>query len=63
MSGERQIEDADDGAKPKQTLGRRVEEALAKLFKPADTYHPEQYYLRGRPGPKAEAKARKDHKT
>ena len=52
---------ADNSPPGKQSIVRRVEAALAKMFKPADTYHPEQYYLRGRPGPKAQAKASKDH--
>ncbi len=60
MTGERQAGGGADGARPKQTIVRRVEAALAKLFRPADTYHPEQYYLRGRPGPKAQARVRDD---
>ena len=35
---------------------QRIETALMKIFRPADGYHPEQYYLRGKPGPKAQAK-------
>ena len=44
------------GGRPKQSIVQRLEAALAKAFRPTDTYHPEQHYLRGRPGPKAQAK-------
>ncbi len=56
-------EGAGKTARPKKTIVRRVEAAVTKLFKPADTYHPEQYYLRGRPGPKAQAKAKDKRDT
>ena len=58
MTGERQADGAGKAAPPKQTIVRRVEAAVTKLFAPADKYHPEQYYLRGRPGPKAKAKTK-----
>jgi hypothetical protein len=58
MTRERQADGAGNTARPKQAIVRRVEAAVTKLFAPADKYHPEQYYLRGRPGPKAKAKAK-----
>ena len=60
MMGQRHADDLGSGAQPKRNFLRRLEAALAKVFKPNDTYHPEQYYLRGRPGPKAQAKQHHD---
>lgn len=59
MTGKRHADDA-GAEQSRQTIVRRVEAAVAKLLKPSDKYHPEQYYLRGRPGPKAKAKAEHD---
>ena len=62
MSRDQHAADAGNTTRPKQTIVQRMEAAVTKLFKPADTYHPEQYYLRGQPGPKARAKAKDSHK-
>lgn len=60
MTAQRQVGGADSGEPPKRTIFQRVEAALAKMFRPTTTYHPEQYYLRGRPGPRAQAKREHD---
>jgi hypothetical protein len=56
MTGQQRGDDVANGVRAKRTIVQRVEVALAKLFKPDNAYHPEQHYLRGRPGPKAQAK-------
>ncbi len=56
----RPADNGDKGGRPRRGLVRRVEAALAKMFRPADSYHPEQHYLRGRPGPRAQAKHNHD---
>lgn len=61
MTGERQVDGADSSGQPKRNIVQRMETALAKILGPSDAYHPEQHYLRGRPGPKAQAKQRHDH--
>ncbi len=61
MTGKRHAGAGEGAAHHKENIVQRVEAAVTKLFKPADKYHPEQYYLRGRPGPKAKAKAEYDN--
>lgn len=56
MTRQRQVNGADTDARPKRNIVQRLEAALAKVFRQADAYHPEQHYLRGHPGPKAQAK-------
>jgi len=53
MTGERPADNADKNAPAKRAIVRRLEAAWAKVFGPADAYHPEEHYLRGRPGPRA----------
>lgn len=60
MTGQQRGDEADNGARAKQSIVHRVEMALTKVFRPDNAYHPEQHYLRGRPGPKAQAKQEHD---
>jgi hypothetical protein len=56
MTEERQV----GSARAQRSIVQRVRTALAKMFKSQDAYHPEQHYMRGRPGPKTQAKAHHD---
>ena len=60
MTGGRPVDNADKSARAKRGIVRRLEAAWAKVFGPADAYHPEEHYLRGRPGPRAQAKHHHD---